>query len=269
MPRPAVTTLRPALLTAALLALAACGGDAVSPSAISDTDVSMDVAAQTGDAIAADVSALGDAETVAGLAGAGAPGCAIVNGRHRCASVTSSGVTTTRSYAYYDASGATMAAYDAALTASLDVQTDIVGSATGTTPNGTFAAKFARSRAETLSGLAGTETRRTWNGVATSHDTTVVTATNETRTYAGASADTTTNVVVALPRSSNPYPISGQRVRSVTATMSATGRREETRQVTRRAVVTFNGTATVPLTVNGVACTLHLDTHRVDGCAKS
>jgi hypothetical protein len=38
------------------------------------------------------------------------------------------------------------------------------------------------------------------------------------------------------------------------------------KQVTRRVVVTFDGTVTPKLQIGALLCTLHLDTHRVDTC---
>lgn len=42
--------------------------------------------------------------------------------------------------------------------------------------------------------------------------------------------------------------------------------RTETKTVTRRAMITFNGTQDVTLQVSGLTCTLDLETHRVSEC---
>lgn len=268
MRRPAVR-FRPALLAVATLALAACSSDATDPAgALTDAEVSADVAAAAGPAIAADVASFDATEQAAGIAPGSTNGCALLSGRFRCTAVTASGVTTTRTFAFLDAAGATQSAYDASTTARVDATVDVAGSASGTARDGGFVTKFHRTRSHSLSGLAGAETQRTWDGVGAGLDSTTITGSLNTRQYVGQAADTTTAVVVKLPRSANPYPVSGQHVRVVNATLSVEGRRVSSRQVTRRAVVTFNGTAAVPMTINGVVCTLHLDTRSVDGCTR-
>jgi hypothetical protein len=62
-------------------------------------------------------------------------------------------------------------------------------------------------------------------------------------------------------------PLSGTVVVATDYTASlqgATG--TASKQVTRRVVVTFDGTVTPKLQIGALLCTLHLDTHRVDGC---
>ncbi len=271
MSRPALARSLAALTVT--LALAACGREtATDPAAApSDAEVSADVAAAAGDVVVADLASFGDGEMVGGLdarAGAGAA-CPLSGGRFRCATTTSNNVTTTHSFAYFDAGGAPMTSYDARLTASMNLQTDVSGSAAGTTPVGTFTTTFTRSRNRTVSGLAGAETRRTWNGTGSGTSASTVSGPFGTRHYAGAASDTTRDVVVAVPRTDGSYPLSGTHVQVVSATLSVDGSSAPARAVTRRAVVTFNGTAAVPITVGATHCTLHLDTRRVDGCASN
>ena len=65
-----------------------------------------------------------------------------------------------RTVTFYDAAGDMMDAYDAELTASIN----IVVTASGTVEREGWTATVSRNRDMTVSGLAGPETSRTWNG---------------------------------------------------------------------------------------------------------
>ena len=119
-------------------------------------------------------------------------------------------------------------------------------------------------RDATLSGFLGPN--RIWNGFGSSADTTVHTEGLSTRTYTGLSVDTVKAVTFLDERALHPYPLSGVFVRVVDCTVVSTGKQLETTTVHRRAVVTFNGTADVPISLGDYSCVLHLDTHKVDGC---
>jgi hypothetical protein len=119
-------------------------------------------------------------------------------------------------------------------------------------------------RDATLSGFLGPN--RIWNGVGSSADTTVHKEDLSTRTYTGLSVDTVKAVTFVDDRASHPYPLSGVFVRVVDYTVVSTGKQLETTTVHKRAVVTFNGTADVPISLGDYGCILHLDTHKVDGC---
>jgi hypothetical protein len=119
-------------------------------------------------------------------------------------------------------------------------------------------------RDATLSGFLGPN--RIWNGFGSSADTTVHTEDLSTRTYTGFSVDTLKAVTFLDQRALHPYPISGAFVRVVDYQVVSTGKQLETITVHKRAVVTFNGTADVPISLGDYTCVLHLDTHKVDGC---
>jgi hypothetical protein len=87
-----------------------------------------------------------------------------------------------------------------------------------------------------------------------------------TRTYTGLSVDTVKAVTFLDERALHPYPLSGVFVRVVDYKVVSTGKQLETTTVHKRAVVTFNGTADVPISLGDYSCVLHLDTHKVDGC---
>ncbi len=218
-----------ALLTT--IALAACN-DANGPSEEEDLALNEAVAAVAADAAIEDVKqmfvALG-AEPALGVAydAAGPP-------RDFSRTVT-----------FYDAAGTIMDGYDAELTASIN----IVVEASGTVERQGWTATVSRSRDLTVSGLAGPETSRTWNGTGSG----TVTGSQHTDEHGDRSYDMASSVVIDavvrnLPREENPWPASGTITRTVTITIT-TADGVVTRE--RTAVLTFDGTQFALLTVNG------------------
>jgi hypothetical protein len=118
-----------------------------------------------------------------------------------------------------------------------------------------------RDRNLTVSGLAGAETSRTWNGTGTRNDHGSRQETTVTRSYSTNDNVTVSSVVVNLPRSSNPWPVSGTITRLVSGTASVT-RLGVTKSfsVNRTVTITFNGTQQAAVTVNGNSYTLDLST---------
>ena len=116
----------------------------------------------------------------------------------------------------------------------------------------------------TVSGFLGPN--RIWNGFGSSADTTVRREELSTRKYTGLSVDTLKAVTFVDERAAHPYPLSGVAIRVVDYTVVSTGKQTETTTVHKRVVVTFNGTADVPISLGDYGCILHLDTHTVDGC---
>lgn len=267
------------VIAGALVAgLAACGGDATAPKlAVSDQQITADVATSAGDAIATDVSLMTGSESTAGASASvssSQPGtfgtlsgssCTYdaASGRFACPQVAAGGITLDRSYAFLDASGQPQSAYDAATTDSIDFQMSLAGSI----DNNQLQAQFRRDRHFGVGGLEGTETTHRWSGVGTGSDDWTLTGANETRHYTAQGTETADQVTWQLPQSSNPYPVSGSITRDVHATLTATGAREMTKTIDRHVVVTFNGTHLVTLQVGTSTCTLDLDTHAVSGCS--
>jgi len=109
-----------------------------------------------------------------------------------------------------------------------------------------------------------------WNRVGDRHDSTMFVGQNVTRHWHYLAYDTATNVTFDMPRSQNLWPVSGSIVHNVTVHFEADrATRTETRTVTRRAMITFNGTQDVTLVVGGLTCTLDLETHEVSDCQGS
>jgi hypothetical protein len=174
---------------------------------------------------------------------------------------TSSQETIVRSFAYFDSAGKPMPKFIKGVTASIHYLVKIDGSVT---KDSTFTAVRHSLRDLTVSGFLGDT--RIWNGFGSSADTNSHTEALSKRTYTGLSVDTLQAVTFAAERSTHPYPLSGVAIRVVNYTVVSTGKQTETTTVNRRVVVTFNGTANVPITIGDYSCTLHLDTKKVDGC---
>ena len=233
-----------------------------------------DLAASAGESIALNLGIFMSAETDAlGLAGAAPemafqgripPGCTRqTDGSYTCTASRHGNVDFTRSYTFFDASGAIQEGYDALTTASIHFLTTMSGS--GSRDGHTF--QFSNEHDMTLSGLAGTETERLWNGTGSGARTETWTGERGTRTYSVESSDTTNAVRFLLPRSENPYPASGSIIHRMAATSTFDGiNGSGTRSFQRRTVVTFNGTSIAALTINDRECTLDLSTRRVS-CA--
>ena len=168
--------------------------------------------------------------------------------------------TVVKSYQFLDASGHVMDKFVKGTTEAIHFLTKTDG--VETRDNNRSVIHSLRDA--TLSGFLGPN--RIWNGFGSSADTTVHTEGLSTRTYTGLSVDSVKAVTFLDERALHPYPLSGVFVRVVDYTVVSTGKQLETTTVHRRAVVTFNGTADVPISLGDYSCVLHLDTHKVDGC---
>ena len=150
-----------------------------------------------------------------------------------------------RTVTFYDAGGLVMDAYNAETTASMNIVVEM----SGDVERDGWTASVSRSRDLTVSGLAGAETSRTWNGTGSGE----VSRSQHSDEHGDRSYDMSSSVVIAdvvrnLPRDLNPWPVSGTITRTVTVTIT-TADGVVTRE--RTAVLTFNGTQFVILLVNG------------------
>ncbi len=251
--------------TTALLALAACSD---SPTATIDTGllasrISSDVATVAADATAEDVDFMAGLNGLNGnfsvslVDGMNPPmgpgnvtGCGFGGGRFSCPPNSANGLTVTRTVAFYDAANAVQQAYDALLTAKIEVTATIQGDVT----RGPLTATINRTRSFVHTGLAGTEASRTTNGTATgTASRSRITEGGNTRSYD--MTETSTFVAVVVPVRAEgvaPWPTSGTVTRVITVTPDGGT------AVTRTIIITFNGTATPTATVNGEAFTLNL-----------
>lgn len=259
------TLIRCGALTCAVM-LGACNSDTSGPDAATPL-LNADIAQVTADATAEDVDVMREPVFFTAMAGF-APGqgdfrpanCPFDAGSGRlvCPTITHGDVTITRSYMFWDAGNLPQSAYDAGLTAKANILSSIEGSRT--LPN--WEATIERERDMTATGLAGTETQRTWNGTGASH----VTRSKHTddgplRSYDLECSVTVANVVVPVPNGADAWPLSGTITRQCTVTFI--GGRRDGETIDRTAVVTFNGTQTVTLTVGDKTFDLDLkDRHR-------
>ncbi|HXN75842.1 MAG TPA: hypothetical protein VN876_04345 [Gemmatimonadaceae bacterium] len=170
------------------------------------------------------------------------------------------GKSVVKSYQFLDASGQPMEKFVRGTTESIRYRVESDGSETQ--DNHTSVSHSLRY--VTVSGFLGPN--RVWNGFGSSADTTSYKEDLSTRLYTGLSVDTLKAVTFVDERATHPYPLSGVAVRVVDYTVVSTGKQLETTAVHKRVVVTFNGTADVPISLGDYSCVLHLDTHKVDGC---
>lgn len=254
------TLMRCGALTCAIL-LGACSSDISSPDSATSL-INADIALVAADATAEDVDVMREPVFFTAMPGF-APGqgdfrpanCPFNpnNGLLVCPPITHGDITINRSYMFWDAANVVQQAYDALTTAKATILSAIEG--TRTLPN--WEATIERVRNMTATGLAGTETQRTWNGTGSSHITrSKHTDNGPERSYDLECSLVVTDVVVPVPNGTDAWPLSGTITRQCTVTFVGGPRDGQT--ISRTATVTFNGTQTVTLTVGGKTFDLDL-----------
>ncbi|HEX8848573.1 MAG TPA: hypothetical protein VF761_03480 [Gemmatimonadaceae bacterium] len=259
--------VRLCLIAAGALSLAACNADPTAPKAgVTDQMLTRDIAAAAATTATLDLAQMVDGELAAGLPATAsqtalAPACPYSPaGRYVCPTVrTPDGLLLDRSYAIF-AGGTPQPAYDPLRTDSVNFQTAV---------NGTLARDdrtlwLRHTRSMTVSGLAGIETTRVWDGIGARSDSMRVTRDGAPRTTRIEAMDRIEHVVFRLPRATYPYPQSGTITQDIVITSAADGApANEARSATRHVVVTFNGTRKVGLLIGATPCTLDLETRAV------
>jgi hypothetical protein len=110
---------------------------------------------------------------------------------------------------------------------------------------------------------AVTPPKHVWTGEAAQHHVATWSENNVERILTMTGYDTVSAVTFQMPRSQNPYPLSG----SITISMSANFVAGSYNQTdTLHLIVTFNGSNIATLQDGGVTCDLNLDTHDVSNC---
>ncbi len=191
------------------------------------------------------------------------PSCTFSSSTQRfaCPAVTKNGQTYTTSYQLFDVSGSIDSVFSRNV-ASINFIVADTG-ATSLTDNGnTFADTTYRLHNRTVVGLYAPDTVHTWNGNGTGMIHSWRTG-QISKVYEFAATDTATNVAFKQPRDINPYPLSGQFVRNYIVTRLREASDTTTHTATRRVVVTFNGTANVPVTIDTAQYMLNLDTRKM------
>ncbi len=237
-------------------ALAACNAESTDPNTqVLDLTMDRDLALQTADAAAEDVEMMGGAGGPLGLGFAAA--AADDDVPFRCGTHQRNNLTVVRTCTFKDAAGATQASYHPLNTASAAVHAVITGSVT----REHWSAEVSRVRNLTVTGLAGQETTRTWNGTGTGTSARERHTENGSREYQVEGAVTITAVVIPVPRADDTWPLSGTIARQATVTVVGGPNDGTVRQ--RTVTITFNGTQLVPITVNGNSFTFDLKTRRI------
>ncbi len=258
----------PSLTLAALVALAACAKDSTAPATlVSDAQVTTDVAASAGDAIATDVATLVGNEISTALPVAALPSAPA--GFDLLGAMADT-ITTSRTKTCYDAADAeVLGCSPLSSVRKIVFHVTLDGIHNGTL----LRTAVHRVRDWTLTRIFAntTETARQHDGVGVANDTSVFNnpATQVTRTHQQTALDSTIAVVFTLPRATHPWPTSGMMVRrvSVHATF-ASPTRQETKDYTKRVEVDFPADAqgNVTLKIDAKTCTLNLVTHAVTNC---
>jgi len=247
-------------VAAGLACLAACSDTGTGADASITAEMRADVAAATGAALATDVEGMSRSSATGSgslFAFAGAPataGCTFNLGTFVCLNTLGS-LDGTANLTFKDGSGTAQDSYDASATASVDIATDVSGSVS----HGNFEITYSRTASFTVSGLAGDETERTWNGTAT---TTVSSSLfNGNHGYTMDASTDFNGVIVPTGGSEPRWPTSGTATTQVD--FEVTGGPHAGTTGTLTATITFNGTGQVPLRIGTTEFTLNLDSHAV------
>jgi hypothetical protein len=242
-----------------LLVLAACGDGATDPTDSSPT-LDADVANAVADGVGEDVSTMRELNfglrtgglffPIGHVAGANCPWNS-ATGWHECQARDAGPLTIERQYAFYNAAGTAQETYDDDQTASIRVKRVVDGSMDRGTDRGSISGTVHHARDLTVSGLQGTETKRTWNG--TGHSEIAHTHVNDdhgSRSYEMTADIMVADVVVphAQDTDRDPWPLSGAITTHVVGSVTRDG---EARNFERTVVITFDGTQFAKAVVNG------------------
>jgi hypothetical protein len=162
--------------------------------------------------------------------------------------VLRNGLTETHSFQFLDASNAPQTAYDSLTTASIHFASHL----SGTTTSGPWST-VDDTRALVESGLAGSETSRTWNGAGNAAHQDSLRLSNGSHVLVTSTvAVTVTNVVVPAPYQPRSWPLSGTIATHLVASGGG-------RSVDQTSLLTFNGTEFATLTVGDSTFTVDLE----------
>ena len=210
------------------------------------------------------------------------------SGRVVCPDLVRNGITVKHSTQFKDAAGNVQQAFDTLTTNSVNTQSSTTGtltfdraadSASNRGPGGGFGGEhhWGRGRGEggrllgdtstvltatttinssstrTVTGLAQASTQRTVNGASGGTESTTGTSSRGSFTASRTVGDTTSGLVIPVESSTTqrPFPTAGTTIRSIQASLQYAG--ESAVTLTRREVVTYDGSATakVVITENG------------------
>ena len=261
-------TIRVIIGAALATAAAACGSDATGPG-----DQQLDLPAvlaqmSTNSFTDASGSALGISTPSTANATVVPSACvysAATQG-FNCPTRTVDGLSFSASYYLFDANGNPQTAPSSTTTASVRLVTDLAGTVTQSV-SGTSSSITMKQRNDfTMSGLLTSQ--HVLTGTSVNHDSTVVQGASLSRIVDDLTS-TAQNIVLPPPGSANRWPQSGAVVSDLTGqvTLGALG----PLPATLHAVLTFNGTNLVPLTVSGTltnSCTIDLSGKSAPACSQ-
>ena len=244
---------------------AACSDSAAPVGRVTESLLTRDVAIDAADATVQDLAQIAGIELMAGMplasssTSAASPfaGCtynpsSLLIG---CPSVTTpDGLTLNRFFEIF-AADTMQRTYDAVATDSLLSSTWL----TGTLAKSDRTVWLSHSRLMMVTGLTGSETKRTWRGFGTRDDSAHINKDGVVRTTRVISTDEIHDLVYRVPRADFPFPQSGTVTNEVTVSSTTPNGTEATnRQGTRHVVITFDGTQTASVLVGSTACSLDL-----------
>lgn len=164
----------------------------------------------------------------------------------------------TRSVLFRDEAGGEQSGYDPLTTESIQIEHEIEGEVS----RAGWTAAIYRERLKTVSGMAGEEVTRTWNGTGTETVSRSMHLDDGTeRSYESEGTVEYSDVIVPIPGSDPRWPLSGTISRAMTVTRSGPDG-EVTRSV--EIVITFTGEQVVTVSVNGAEMDIDL-AERVGG----
>lgn len=184
--------------------------------------------------------------------------CAFVaaTGRLTCTPVAHDGLTIVSTVQFTTTSGTVQSAFDT-LTNSVNTTISVTGTKTR---RDSSTSTVTDSSNRTVSGLAKGSKQHTVNGTAYGTETTNGKDTTGTFVAVRTASDTTSGIIVPVSDTGHTYPTAGKIVRSMSVTLTYTGKAPQ--MSTEREVITYNGTntATLVITQNGATktCTLPL-----------
>lgn len=246
------------IAAAAVAALAAgCGSDA---STAPTSNQSLDLTAIFAQMAAGNIQSVPGASVIADVPPNGATpaltptGCTYASATQNfiCPSSTVSGLTMTASYVLYDAAGHPQAQADAATTDAVRLVTDVHGTTVASLDGSTTTDSLDNHNDETLKGLL--HGPRTLTGTATVHND--VTTTGAIALHDVLDGTTTANLVLpanATGVSGTAWPLSGTITSDVTSLSTLFG---TPTPMTVHAVLTYNGTSVVTITMTEPGSTL-------------
>ena len=257
-----------ALTAAAVFGIVACQNTTSAlPTLLTDATVTADVATSSGDALASAVQTMTANESQASLP-------------YVMSNSVAPALDEVRTRTCYDANGAVVAncsPLSSVRKVVTHVEINVSRQGTSSTEGGTtktWTGAVHRTSNDTLVRTFSTaqppvEQSRTHSDLTVGHDTTTFTEGTLTRKVSEATRDTVKAVKFNLPRSSNPWPVSGSIVRVDTVHATATSsNKTEDRTVVRTVEIDFppDAQGNVVLKVNDKTCNLNLNTHVVSGC---